>query len=67
MKDKCRTRAGLNSLLVFSPLSFTLAPYSAPDLPDKGTNLPILLCTLEAAFNCLYPQTLGAARWNTIP
>lgn len=35
--------------------------------PIKGTNLPILLCTSEAAFNCPFPQTLGATRWKKNP
>lgn len=28
---------------------------------------PILLCTSEAAFNCLFPQTLGATKWKKNP
>lgn len=41
--------------------------YSGPDSVNKRANLPILLCTSEAAFNCLFPQTFGAARWKRNP
>lgn len=53
--------------LLFITLPIHHIAYSCPDSVNKRANLPILLCTSEAAFNCLFPQTFGAARWKRNP
>ncbi|CDQ90762.1 unnamed protein product, partial [Oncorhynchus mykiss] len=57
--------ATLNGNLGVPPFSL-LFPIQVQTLWIKENNLPILLCTSEAAFNCPFPQrTPEAARRNT--